>query len=180
MRYIAGAYARKGEPALARDWYLRAVAEAPWLREPYVDLAFLLYEQEKWDGVLYFTGCALEIENRPESYICEADAWGSLPHDLRCQAFYKTGRAKEALTEAERRFRCRRPTSGWRGMCGCYGKACKIFRSPSTFRGVEAPFLLGSVSRERTSANLGPGAFGSWQSPETESLVHQSETLSLP
>ena len=102
MRYIAGAYARKGEPALARDWYLRAVAEAPWLREPYVDLAFLLYEQEKWDGVLYFTGCALEIENRAESYICEADAWGSLPHDLRCQAFYKTGRAKEALAEAEK------------------------------------------------------------------------------
>ena len=102
MRYIAGAYARKGEPALARDWYLRAVAEAPWLREPYVDLAFLLYEQEKWDGVLYFTGCALEIENRPESYICEADAWGSLPHDLRCQAFYKTGRAREALAEAEK------------------------------------------------------------------------------
>ena len=102
MRYIAGAYARKGEPALARDWYLRAVAEAPWLREPYVDLAFLLYEQEKWDGVLYFTGCALEIENCPESYICEADAWGSLPHDLRCQAFYKTGRAREALAEAEK------------------------------------------------------------------------------
>ena len=65
-------------------------------------------------------------------------------------------------------------------MCGSYGKACKIFRSPSTFRGVEAPFLLGSVSRERRSANLGPGGFASWQSPETESLVHQSETLSLP
>lgn len=102
MRYIAEAYARKGEPALARDWYLKAIAEAPWLREAYVDLAFLLYEQGKWDGVLYFTGCALEIENRPESYICEADAWGSLPHDLRCQAFYQTGRPKEALAEAEK------------------------------------------------------------------------------
>jgi len=100
MRYIAKAYAEKGEPGLARDWYLRAVAEAPHLREPYVDLAVLLYGQEEWEGVLYFTGRALAIGQRPDSYICEAAPWGSLPHDLRCIAFYRTGRKKEALAEA--------------------------------------------------------------------------------
>ena len=36
--------------------------------------------------------------------------------------------------------------------------------------GVEALFLLSFVLRERTLANLGP---------ETESLVHQSETLRI-
>ena len=100
MRYIARAYARKGEGKLARDWYLRAVAEAPHLREPYMDLAMLLYEQEQWEGVLYFTGCALEIRARPRTYICEAAPWGSLPHDLRSIAFYRTGRKAEALEEA--------------------------------------------------------------------------------
>lgn len=100
MRYIAKCYARKGEPRTARDWYLRAMAEAPHLREAYLDLALQLYEEREWDGVLYFTGCALEITQRPRSYICEAAAWGSLPHDLRCQAFYHTGRPALALEEA--------------------------------------------------------------------------------
>ena len=100
MRYIAAAYDRKGQPDKARDWYLRAVAEAPHLREPYLDLAQLLYRQEAWDGVLYFTGCALTITRRPRTYICEAAPWGSLPHDLRSIAFYATGRLPQALEAA--------------------------------------------------------------------------------
>ena len=101
MRYIARAYTGKGERALARDWYLRAIAEAPHLREPYIDLAMLLYEEKAWEGVLYFTGCALAIRQRPQTYICEAAAWGSLPHDLRAIAFHRTGRFKEALAAAQ-------------------------------------------------------------------------------
>ena len=100
MRYIAKAYLKKGEPGQARDWYLRAVAEAPYLREPYVDLSLLLYEQGEWEGVLYFTGCALAIAHRPRTYICEAAAWGSLPHDLRSIALYQTGRPTQALEQA--------------------------------------------------------------------------------
>ena len=100
MRYIARAHARKGERDEARDWYLRAAAEAPHLREPWTDLAMLLYENQEWDGVLYATACALKIRERPRTYICEAEAWGSLPHDLRCQAYYHTGRLPQALEEA--------------------------------------------------------------------------------
>lgn len=101
MRYIAKALTEKGERAAARDWYLRAVAEAPHLREPYTDLAMLLYQEEQWEGVLYFTGCALALKERPRTYICEADAWGSLPHDLRAVALWHTGRLREALQAAE-------------------------------------------------------------------------------
>lgn len=100
MRYIARAHARKGERDEARDWYLRAAAEAPHLREPWVDLAMLLYENQEWEGVLYATACALKIRERPRTYICEAEAWGSLPHDLRCQAYYHTERLPQALEEA--------------------------------------------------------------------------------
>ena len=60
----------------------------------------LLYEDQEWDGVLYATACALKIRDRPRTYICEAEAWGSLPHDLRCQAYYHTGRLPQALEEA--------------------------------------------------------------------------------
>ena len=100
MRYIARAYANKNEVGQALAWYLRAVAEAPWLREAYVDLAGFLYERQEWDGVLYFTGGALNIRDRPGSYICEASAWGSLPWDLRALAFYHTGRLEQALEAA--------------------------------------------------------------------------------
>ena len=100
MRYIARSWAMKGKRQLARDWYLRAIAEAPHLREPYTDLALLLYEDSQWNGVLYFTDCALAITQRPRSYICEAAPWGSLPHDLRAIAFFQTGRLKAALSEA--------------------------------------------------------------------------------
>lgn len=100
MRYIARAYIGKGDIAAARDWYLRAVAEAPHLREPYMDLALLLYDRKEWEGVLYFTGCALNIKARPRSYICEASSWGSLPYDLQTMAFYHTGRRKEAAQVA--------------------------------------------------------------------------------
>ena len=100
MRYLARAFAQKGERREALGWHLRAAAEAPHLREPWVDLAMLLYEDQEWDGVLYATACALKIRERPRTYICEAEAWGGLPHDLRCQAYYHTGRLPQALEEA--------------------------------------------------------------------------------
>ena len=102
MRYIAHSWAMKGKRQLARNWYLRAIAQAPHLREPYMDLALLLYEDSCWDGVLYFTSCALAITVRPRTYICESAPWGSLPHDLRAIAFHRTGRLPEALEEARK------------------------------------------------------------------------------
>ena len=101
MRYIARAYGEKGDGGQALSWYLRAVAQAPHLREPYTDLSTFLYERQEWDGVLYFTGCALKLGERPRTYICEAAAWGSLPWDLRAMAFYHTGRLEQALEAAQ-------------------------------------------------------------------------------
>lgn len=102
MRYIAQAYRQKGEPERARRWYLRAAAEAPHLREPLVELARLCYDQEDWEGVLTFTAWALELREMPRTYISDAAAWGSLPHDLRTIAFYQTGRVPQALKEAKK------------------------------------------------------------------------------
>ena len=100
MRYIARCYKEKGERQQARNWYFQAIAQAPHLREPYMDLAQLLYDDQNWDGVLYFTGCALSITQRPRTYICEVAAWSSLPHDLRTIALFRTGRIRESLEEA--------------------------------------------------------------------------------
>ena len=102
MRYIARSYLEKGEPEQARNWLFQAIAQAPYLREPWIEMAQMLYQQEDWEGVLYFTSCALAITVRPDSYICEAEPWGPLPHDLRCQAYFHTGRTALALEEARK------------------------------------------------------------------------------
>ena len=101
MRFIARSLYMKGETAKARDMYFRAIAEAPHLREPYVDLASVLLETGEMYGAAYFASLALAITVRPETYICEEKAWGSLPHDLLAVALYYTGDRTRALAEAE-------------------------------------------------------------------------------
>lgn len=101
MRYIARAYAAKGEESEAERWYWRAMAEAPHLREPYVELAWRLYRREDWEGVLYLTGRALAIRERPRTYITESASWGSLPWDLRALALFSTHQLPGALAAAQ-------------------------------------------------------------------------------
>ena len=98
MRYIAKAYLGKGDPDAAERWYWRAMAEAPHLREPFMDLALLKYKQSNWEAVIYLTGLALAIRERSRSYITENTAWGSLPWDLRALGYFYTGQTDKALS----------------------------------------------------------------------------------
>ena len=101
MRFIARSCAELGNAQTALRWYLRAVAEAPHLREPYLDCAALLERLGEWEGALWLCRRALTLADRPHSYICEGDAWSWLPHDLAALALYYLGRAQEALSEGE-------------------------------------------------------------------------------
>lgn len=111
MRFLARAWRQKGRPEQARRWLWRAIGEAPHLREPYLELARLLYEEAEWDGVVYLCRQALAITDRPQTYICEAEAWGSLPWDLLSLGLYHTGRRAEAL-EAARQALALSPEDG--------------------------------------------------------------------
>lgn len=101
MRYIARCYAAKGDMGEAKRWLIRAVAEAPHLREPYLELAERMYEERNWDAVAALCRDALEITERPRTYICEAEAWGSMPLDLLSLGLYYTGRPSEAVDAAK-------------------------------------------------------------------------------
>lgn len=103
MRYIARSYLQKGNREEAKAWYYRSIAEAPYLREPYMDFANMMYEEKNWYAVIYFAQCALEIKERPRTYICEAGAWGSAPYDLLSLGYYYTeayDKALEAINKA--------------------------------------------------------------------------------
>ncbi|MGI6013824.1 MAG: tetratricopeptide repeat-containing glycosyltransferase [Oscillospiraceae bacterium] len=102
MRFLARCFRELGNRETAKQWLHRAVAEAPHLREPFTEMAQLLYEEENWEGVLYFTGEAIQITERPHTYICEAEAWGALPYDLRSLALFYTGQYVEARNTVEK------------------------------------------------------------------------------
>lgn len=97
MRYIARCQNALGRAGEAKRWLWRAIGEAPHLREPYLDMAKLLYAEKDWDGLVHMCRTALRITERPRTYICEAESWGSLPYDYLSLGLYYTGRYAEAL-----------------------------------------------------------------------------------
>ena len=101
MRYIARCLRQLGREDEAALWLHRAVAQAPHLREPYLEFADLLYAQQDWYGVIFMVNRALTITERPRTYICEPFAWGSYPYDLLSLAYDRTGQTQRALICAE-------------------------------------------------------------------------------
>lgn len=102
MRFIARACTALNDIAEAESWLYRAAAEAPYLREPWIELAGNAYARQDFEGTLYFALKALAIETRPKTYITEPAAWGAAPYDYASLGYFYTGRKKEALIMAEK------------------------------------------------------------------------------
>lgn len=102
MRYIARSYKAKNDLGSSKNWYYRAIAEASYLREGYMELAQLFYEQEEWSGCYFMVQEALKIKERSEVYMNEAEAWGVAPYDLGAISGYYLGLFKESLRFAQK------------------------------------------------------------------------------
>lgn len=81
-------------PEEAERWLLSAASEAPDRREPWVDLAQVYYENGQWFECYSSVMRALNITEKPLEYICDAEAWGSKPHDLAAISSYRLGLAE--------------------------------------------------------------------------------------
>ena len=101
MRYLAQCCRAKGDDAGAERWLLRACAEAPRLREPWMALAQFAYETEDWHAVIYAALKALTVA-APSGYMSDAANYGARPHDLLSLAYYHTGDKKNALSHADK------------------------------------------------------------------------------
>lgn len=104
MRFIARCYMNKDDYSSAKNWLYRAIAEAPHLREPFVDMAKLMYTEQDWEGVVFMCENALKISERPESYICEAESWGYAPYDLASIGYFNTQRYTKSLEMVRKAF----------------------------------------------------------------------------
>lgn len=105
MRYIARCEQALEHAAEAERWLLRACAEAPGMREPWLDLAKFCYQKEDWHGVVAAARRALEIRRRSETYLSEPEAWGEALYDLLAIALYYIGDYRHALAMGEEALR---------------------------------------------------------------------------
>ena len=97
MTYIARSYGALGNLREAQRWHLLACGEAPWLREVWVSWAEYAYAAADWHSVLYACSKALEITDRPLTYLSDSRGWGSLPYDLGAIAAWHLGMREQAL-----------------------------------------------------------------------------------
>ncbi len=97
MRFIGRCYKAKGDIDSAVKWYVDAINEAPHLREAYVELAFIYYEDEDYPTSYHYLKKALDIEEKSKTYINEEFAWNSFIYDLFSICAYNLGYYHEAV-----------------------------------------------------------------------------------
>lgn len=102
MRYIAFCLEKLGDKKEAFLWLLKASAEAPYLREPWMAASEYLYREKNWHGCITFADKALEITQRQDTYITRLSCYEELPYDLKSIAYYHLGDINKALENAQR------------------------------------------------------------------------------
>lgn len=100
MRWVAKSFCGLGQYKEAVRWYFKAIAEAPHMREPYVELARAAYEQADWPMVFCMTDQALLIKQKSLNYISMGYAWDYTPYDLASLSCYYLGMYNKALEYA--------------------------------------------------------------------------------
>ena len=90
-RTAARCWSELGNLAEAEKSYHLACAEAPNTREPWCELAKLMYMQHRWAECFAYSMRALQIVNREQVYTCDPEVWGHWPHDLAAISAYWLG-----------------------------------------------------------------------------------------
>lgn len=88
MRFIARCYKNLKRYDEARMWSDKAIKEAPYLREPYVERALLEYQLQNWNMVELYCNKALKITKNKKSYINEPFSWDHTIYDLLSLSYY--------------------------------------------------------------------------------------------
>lgn len=100
MRWIARSYKAMGKMAEAYSWFYRAIAEAPHLRDPYVEFAKTAYERRDWPTAFFIAEEALKIKNKSTTYVNMGYSWDYTPNDLAAIACYHLKMYTRALDHA--------------------------------------------------------------------------------
>ena len=88
MRFIARSYRNLNRIEEAKMWLDKAINEAPYLRDPYVEKAMLEYELENWNEVIKNCNTALKITTHTKCYINETFSFDNTIYDLLSIAYF--------------------------------------------------------------------------------------------
>ncbi len=101
MRFIARCYKNLNRYDEAIMWLNKAMDEAPYLRDPFVETALLYYAMEDNDNVIKYGEYALKIKENGKSYINEIFSYDETVNDLLSIAYYNKGDIKNAIKNAK-------------------------------------------------------------------------------
>lgn len=88
MRFIARSYFNLERYKEARMYYKMAIEEANELRDGYVELAILEFNQKNYSEVISLLNKALVIKNREKTYINETFSWDYTIDNLLSASYY--------------------------------------------------------------------------------------------
>ena len=91
MRFIGRSYVNLSRYDEARMWFKKAIDEAPYLRDGYVELAFL--EHKLGNDMEVIVNCikALQIKENKKTYINESFCWDNSIDDLLSISYFNLG-----------------------------------------------------------------------------------------
>ena len=101
MRFIARCYQKLERFDEARMWLDKAMLEASYLRDPFVERALLEYSQTNFKEVKKYCLKALEIKKHPKTYINEVFSWDYTIYDLLSLAYFYENNMEEALKNVD-------------------------------------------------------------------------------
>jgi len=97
MRLLGKSYEETGFDSEALKWYRLACAEAPFTREPWVDLSMYCYRRSMWSESLFCATQALGVVDRALVYTCDPSVWTEKPYDLASIASWHLGMKDQAI-----------------------------------------------------------------------------------
>lgn len=97
MRFIARSYKNLKRIGEARMWLKKAINEAPYLRDPWVELGILEYENNNLKEAIYYLEEALKIKEHTKSYINEQFSWNETPYDILSICYFNLNNLVKSL-----------------------------------------------------------------------------------
>ena len=100
-RVMGRCYAELGDQWNSERSFQMAAYEAPNTREPWCELALLMYRQQRWEECFASAKRALRITNREMVYTVDPEVWGAQPHDLVSISAWHLGLKDVAIQQAK-------------------------------------------------------------------------------
>ena len=102
MRFIGRCYKNLNRFDEAEMWLRKACMEAYYLRDPWVELALLYYQEKRYESVCKYVNKALKIKDVPKSYMNEVFSNDEVLYDLLSMAYYNLGNFDKAYNYAKK------------------------------------------------------------------------------